>query len=170
MEMLFVGAAPGLSNEEFERQLFIIRKQATHRTRESNHPEALAFYCCTLSTRVLVYKGMLTPAQVLPYFPDLRDPDYRSHFAMVHSRFSTNTFPSWDRAHPQRFMSHNGEINTVKGNANWMNARQGVMSSPKFGNDLKKLFPIIELHCSDSGNFDNALELLHLSGRSLPEA
>ena len=120
MEMLFVGAASGLDQEAFERQLFVIRKAATHKIRESSHPLALAFYACTLSSKVLVYKGMLTPAQVLPYYPDLRDPDYQSHFAMVHSRFSTNTFPSWDRAHPQRFMSHNGEINTVKGNANWM--------------------------------------------------
>ncbi len=170
MEMLFVGAAKGIDHAAFERQLFVIRKLATHTIRESSHPEALAFYVCTLSSQILVYKGMLTPAQVLPYFIDLNDPDYKSHFAMVHSRFSTNTFPSWDRAHPQRFMSHNGEINTVKGNANWMYARQGVMQAPLFGDDLQKLFPIVEPHCSDSGNFDNALELLCHSGRSLPEA
>lgn len=169
MEMLLVGAAPGIDQEAFERQLFVIRKATTHKIRESSHADALAFYVCTLSTKVLVYKGMLTPAQVLPYFPDLNDPDYQTHFAMVHSRFSTNTFPSWDRAHPQRFMSHNGEINTVKGNANWMFARQGVMSSPLFGNDLQKLFPIVEPHSSDSGNCDNAVELLYQSGRSLPE-
>ncbi len=89
---------------------------------------------------------------------------------MVHSRFSTNTFPSWDRAHPNRYMAHNGEINTLRGNANWMFARQGVMSSQRFGSDLRKLFPVIEPHCSDSGNFDNALELLVNTGRSLPEA
>ena len=169
MEMLFVGAADGLDQDAFERQLFIIRKASGHKIRESKHQYALAFYACTLSSKILVYKGMLTPAQVVPYFPDLQDPEYKSHFAMVHSRFSTNTFPSWDRAHPQRFMSHNGEINTVKGNANWMFARQGVMSSPLFGDDLQKLFPVIEPNSSDSGNCDNAVELLYQSGRSLPE-
>ena len=169
MQMLFVGAADGLDQESLERQLFIIRKMASHRIRESEHPHALEFYSCTLSTKVIVYKGMLTPAQMMDYFPDLADPDFESHLAMVHSRFSTNTFPSWDRAQPLRFMAHNGEINTVKGNSNWMYARQGGMSSALFGDDLKKLFPIIEKHCSDSGNFDNAMELLYHSGRTLQE-
>ena len=113
---------------------------------------------------------MLTSEQVSPFFNDLQDADYVSHLAMVHSRFSTNTFPSWDRAHPQRYIAHNGEINTVRGNGNWMYARQGMMESELFGDDLKKLFPLIEPHCSDSGNFDNALEMLVMSGRSLPEA
>lgn len=171
MEMLFIGAAPGLDRDAFDRQLFIIRKWASRHLRtESDLSQALMFYVCGLSSRILVYKGMLTPAQVLPYFPDLQDPDYISHLAMVHSRFSTNTFPSWDRAHPLRFIAHNGEINTLRGNANWMTARQGVMRSPLFGDDLSKLFPVIEPHCSDSGNFDNALELLVHAGRSLPEA
>ena len=169
MEMLLVGAANGTDQEALERNLFVIRKMASHRIRESEHPHALEFYSCTLSTKVLVYKGMLTPAQLLPYFPDLGDDDYESHLAMVHSRFSTNTFPSWDRAQPLRFMSHNGEINTVKGNSNWMFARQGAMSSELFGSDLQKLFPIIEEHCSDSGNFDNAMEFLYHSGRTLQE-
>ncbi|MBX3442725.1 MAG: glutamate synthase subunit alpha [Planctomyces sp.] len=170
IEQLFVAAAPGLSQEDFERQLFIIRKWASRHLRtESEIPQALMFYICTLSTKVLVYKGMLTSSQVMRYYPDLQDRDFASHLAMVHSRFSTNTFPSWDRAHPLRFMAHNGEINTLRGNANWMTARQGVMSSPLFNSDLRKLFPVIEPHCSDSGNFDNALELLYHSGRSLPE-
>ncbi|MEW4490631.1 glutamate synthase large subunit [Thalassoglobus sp. JC818] len=169
MEMLLIGAAPGLNSEELERQLFIIRKMASHRIRESELPHATEFYSCSLSTKVIVYKGMLTPDQMLPYFEDLNDADFESHLAMVHSRFSTNTFPSWDRAQPLRFMAHNGEINTVKGNSNWMYARQGAMSSKLFGNDLKKLFPIIEKHCSDSGNFDNAMELLYHSGRTLQE-
>ncbi len=169
MEMLFVGAADGLDQDGLERQLFSIRKIASHKIRESEHPHALEFYTCTLSTKVIVYKGMLTPAQLLSYFPDLADEDYESHLAMVHSRFSTNTFPSWDRAQPLRFMAHNGEINTVKGNSNWMNARQGAMSSKLFGDDLKQLFPIIEKHCSDSGNFDNAMEFLYHAGRKLPE-
>ncbi|MCA8995380.1 MAG: glutamate synthase large subunit [Planctomycetaceae bacterium] len=169
MEMLLVGAADGLDQEALERQLFVIRKMASHRIRESEHKHALQFYSCTLSTKVIVYKGMLTPAQMLDYFPDLADEDFESHLAMVHSRFSTNTFPSWDRAQPLRFMAHNGEINTVKGNSNWMFARQGAMDSKLFGNDLKKLFPIIEKHCSDSGNFDNAMEFLYHSGRTLQE-
>ncbi|HUQ69742.1 MAG TPA: glutamate synthase central domain-containing protein, partial [Planctomycetaceae bacterium] len=169
-EQLFVGAAEGLSQEAFDRQLFVIRKRASHQIREGSLPQALKFYICSLSSRVLIYKGMLTPEQVPNFYPDLQQPEYTSHLAMVHSRFSTNTFPSWDRAHPQRYMAHNGEINTVRGNSNWMFARQGVMKSELFGDDLAKLFPVVEPHCSDSGNFDNALELLLMSGRSLPEA
>ena len=171
MEQLFVGAADGLDRDAFERQLFVIRKWASRHLRtESELSQALMFYICSLSSRVIVYKGMLTPEQVLKYFPDLQDEEYTSHLAMVHSRFSTNTFPSWDRAHPVRMIAHNGEINTLRGNANWMAARQGMMSSPLFGEDLAKLFPVVEPHCSDSGNFDNALEMLVQSGRSLPEA
>jgi len=169
IEQLFVAAADGMDQESLERQLFIIRKQASHRLRDSDLSEALSFYVCSLSTKVIVYKGMLTPQQLLRFFPDLRDPDYKSHLAMVHSRFSTNTFPSWDRAQPLRFMAHNGEINTLRGNENWMFARQGMMKSDLYGDDIKKLFPIVEAHCSDSGNFDNAMEMLYHSGRSLPE-
>ena len=169
-EQLFVAAKPGITQDEFERQLFLIRKRASHAIREGKLEQALQFYACSLSSKILIYKGMLTSEQVQPFFNDLQDPDYTSHLAMVHSRFSTNTFPSWDRAHPQRYIAHNGEINTVRGNGNWMFARQGMMKSELFGDDLKKLFPIVEPHCSDSGNFDNALELLVASGRSLPEA
>ncbi len=171
MEMLLVGAADGLDQDAFERQLFVIRKVASHKLRdESHHDQALMFYVCSLSTKLIIYKGMLTSHQVLPYFKDLQDSRFTTHLAMVHSRFSTNTFPSWDRAQPCRYMAHNGEINTVRGNKNWLSARQGVMSSPLFGDDLHKLFPICEDHCSDSGSFDNALELLVHSGRRLPEA
>ncbi|WP_437225171.1 glutamate synthase large subunit [Planctomicrobium sp. SH661] len=169
MQMLLVGAADGLDQDSFERKLYVIRKIASHQIRESDHPQALAFYICTLSTRVIVYKGMLTPGQVLDYYPDLQDEDYESHLAMVHSRFSTNTFPSWDRAQPLRCIAHNGEINTVKGNSNWMFARQGALESGLFGDDLKKLFPVVEAHCSDSGNFDNVMELLYHGGRRLRE-
>ena len=169
-EMLFVGAADGLDREQLERHLFVIRKRASHELRTSDLREALLFYICSLSTKVLIYKGMLTSEQVSLYYDDLRDEDYSSHLAMVHSRFSTNTFPSWDRAQPNRFMSHNGEINTLRGNANWMHARQGSLESDLFGDELSRLFPIIEPDCSDSGNYDNALEFLYHAGRSLPEA
>ncbi|WP_168563765.1 glutamate synthase large subunit [Crateriforma spongiae] len=171
MEMLFVGAADGLDSEAFERKLYIIRKRASHLLRGSEKlDQALIFYICSLSTKVIIYKGMLTPAQVLPYFPDLRDEDFKTHLAMVHSRFSTNTFPSWDRAQPFRFMSHNGEINTLRGNSNWMRAREGNAESDLFGDDLSKLFPVVEPHCSDSGTFDNVLEFLLMGGRTLQEA
>ncbi len=170
-EMLFIGAADGLDQAAFERQLFLIRKNSSNTLRKAEeHPEALLFYICSLTTEVLIYKGMMTPHQVLPYYKDLQDPDYATHLAMVHSRFSTNTLPSWDRAQPCRYMAHNGEINTLRGNKNWVFARQGLMNSDLFGDELEKLFPVAESHCSDSGTFDNVLEMLVQSGRSLPEA
>ena len=113
---------------------------------------------------------MLTPAQLFPFFPDLENKKFETHLAMVHSRFSTNTFPSWDRAQPNRYMCHNGEINTLKGNMNQMYSRQGLARSDYFGSKINKLFPITEPDCSDSGSFDNVLELLIMSGRELPEA
>jgi glutamate synthase (NADPH/NADH) large chain len=170
-EQLFIEAADGLDADAFERELFIIRKYASRKIRvESELDQNLMFYVSSLSTKVIIYKGMLMPEQVMPFFKDLQDSDYISHLAMVHSRFSTNTFPSWDRAQPCRFMAHNGEINTLRGNANWMSARQGVMKSNLWGDDIRKLCPIIEDECSDSGNFDNALEMLYHSGRTLQEA
>ncbi len=170
MEQLFVGASGGLEGDAFERRLYVIRKRASRSLRESDMRQAKLFYICSLSTKVLVYKGQLTPDQLMPYFPDLADPDYTTHLAMVHSRFSTNTFPSWDRAQPNRFMSHNGEINTLRGNMNWMHAREGVLKSDLFGADVEKLFPVVEPDCSDSGTFDNALEFLLMTGRTLQEA
>ncbi|MCC9603201.1 glutamate synthase large subunit [Stieleria sp. JC731] len=171
IEQLFVGASEGLEGDAFERELYVIRKKASHRLRGSDDlKQALMFYICSLSTKVIIYKGMLTPAQLLPYYPDLRDEDFQTHLAMVHSRFSTNTFPSWDRAQPLRFMSHNGEINTLRGNSNWMRAREGNAESELFGDDLKKLFPVVEPHCSDSGTFDNVLEFMLMTGRTLQEA
>src|SRR5580704_2504352 len=127
MEQLYVGAAAGLDHAAFDRQLFVIRKRASRILRTSDLDQALMFFICSLSAKVIVYKGMLTARQLIPYYPDLQDADYRSHLAMVHSRFSTNTFPSWDRAHPNRYMAHNGEINTLRGNRNWLLARQGMM-------------------------------------------
>ncbi|MGI9328257.1 MAG: glutamate synthase large subunit [Pseudomonadales bacterium] len=170
-EQLFIAAAPGLDADAFERKLYLIRKHSTHLIRGNQDlVERELFYVCTLSCRVIVYKGMLTPHQVFPFYADLRDTEYESHLAMVHSRFSTNTFPSWDRAQPNRFMSHNGEINTLLGNMNSMNARQGGASSPLYGDDLNKLYPIVEPDCSDSGSFDNVLEFLLMGGRKLQEA
>ncbi len=130
IEMLFVGAGEGLEGESFEQKLYLIRKRASHALRSNaSLKEALQFYVCSLSTKVIIYKGMLTPAQVMAYYRDLSDTDFETHLAMVHSRFSTNTFPSWDRAQPLRFMSHNGEINTLRGNSNWMKAREGNAAS-----------------------------------------
>ncbi len=170
-EQLFIAAAPGLEGDAFERQLYIIRKRASHalRTNESLSQRKM-FYVNSLSTKVMIYKGMLMSWQVLDYFPDLKDEDYTTHLAMVHSRFSNNTYTSWTRAQPARFMSHNGEINTLRGNANWMRARQGVVESSLFGDQIQQLYPIVEPDCSDSGTFDNVLEFLLMTGRSLQEA
>ena len=132
-------------------------------------------YFASLSSRTIVYKGMLSAPQVGPFFPDLSDERYESNLALVHSRFSTNTFPSWPRSHPYRYVAHNGEINTVQGNRNWMRAREAMLDSPliprsKSGQGIERLFPIIDPDGSDSGSFDECLELLHLGGRSLPHA
>ncbi len=171
MEQVIVAASSKLSQYAFERILYIIRKRATHQLRaDSSLKQRDMFYICSLSSMLIVYKGMLRTSQLMPYFSDLTDPDYESHLAMFHSRFSTNTFPSWDRAQPQRLMAHNGEINTLRGNLNWMRAREGVMESETFGRNLRKLFPIVEPDCSDSGSFDNVLEFLLMDGRALPEA
>ena len=171
IEQLFVGAGEEFEDEEFERALYLIRKHSTHLLRGNDSlTQRKLFYVCSLSTKVIIYKGMLTPDQVFPFYADLRADDFETHLAMVHSRFSTNTFPSWDRAQPNRFMSHNGEINTLLGNKNSMNARQGMARSERFGEDIKKLFPIVERDCSDSGTFDNVLEFLVMNGRKLPES
>ena len=168
---LIIAAAEGIEHEDFERQLYIIRKRASHALRsDDSMSESKLFYVCSLSSKVMIYKGMMTTYQVVPFFYDLQSEEYTTHLAMIHSRFSTNTFPSWDRAQPCRFMAHNGEINTLRGNVNWMSAREGVIKTNQFGDDLEKLFPIIEADCSDSGNFDNALEFLLMSGRTLQEA
>ena len=171
IEQLVIAAADGLADDAFERKLYLIRKQASHRLRsDASLTQRMMFYVCSLSTNVIIYKGMLSTEQLILYYPDLADERYQSHLAMVHSRFSTNTFPSWDRAQPCRFMSHNGEINTLRGNMNWMRAREGVVASPLFGDQMQKLFPICEPDCSDSGTFDNVLEFLLMTGRSLQEA
>ena len=171
IKQLFIQAEEGLNQDEFNRKLYLIRKRVSHLLRsDSKLKEAKLFYVCSLSTSVIVYKGMLTPSQLFPFYPDLEDKEFETHLAMVHSRFSTNTFPSWDRAQPNRYMCHNGEINTLRGNMNAMKARQGTVKSDLFGEDIEKLFPITELDCTDSGSFDNVLEFLILSGRSLQES
>lgn len=153
-------------DKQFQKQLYLLRKQATNSIGLQNW-----FYICSLSNKLIVYKGQLTPAQVYNYYHDLNNADIESHFALVHSRFSTNTFPSWDRAQPLRWLAHNGEINTLRGNKNWMRSREGVMESALFGDELEKLYPIIEEGGSDSAAVDNVLELLVINGvLSLPEA
>ncbi|CAG8592547.1 16132_t:CDS:2, partial [Acaulospora morrowiae] len=150
----------------FARQLYVLRKQSTHLITIKKW-----FYICSLSNKNIVYKGQLSPVQVYNYFHDLNSVHYKTHFALVHSRFSTNTFPSWDRAQPMRWCAHNGEINTLRGNKNWMRAREGIMKSDLFGNELELLYPIIEDGGSDSAAFDNVLELLVINGViTLPEA
>ena len=156
--------------DALERKLYIIRKLSENAVRNSDIKNKETFYFPSLSSKVLIYKGMLTPIQVREYFPDLSDTSMISAMAMIHSRFSTNTFPTWDLAQPFRYLAHNGEINTIKGNRNWMKAREGLLKTDIFGDDIQKIFPIIEPGKSDSASLDNALEFLHLSGRSLPHA
>ena len=167
IEQVFIERNANLSDDlAFERKLYVIRKRS-HLSRQSFNRY---WYPCSISSRTIVYKGQLMPVQVGDYFPDLHDPDFESALGLVHSRFSTNTFPSWERAHPYRYIAHNGEINTLRGNINWMHARQSMFASPLFGEDIKKIQPVINIEGSDSLIFDNALELMVLSGRSLPHA
>jgi glutamate synthase (ferredoxin) len=171
IRQLFIKRGPGLPDDmAFERKLYIIRKRIEAAVRESNIGQRGMFYIPSLSHKTLVYKGMLNATQVLGYFPDLSDPLMESALALVHSRFSTNTFPNWARAHPYRYVAHNGEINTLRGNIGWMHARESMFQTPLFGDDIKKVLPIIDESGSDSAMFDNTLELLVLAGRSLPHA
>ena len=159
-----------LEQDVLERKLFVTRKVAERKIRESQLIEKGKFYLPSLSSKVMVYKGMLTPEQVGQYFSDLSQPKFNSALALVHSRFSTNTFPTWDLAQPFRFIAHNGEINTVRGNRLWMQAREALLKSDLLGEDLQKIFPIIEPNKSDSASLDNAMEFLFMAGRSLPHA
>ena len=151
----------------FERKLYLARRMISYRLRYSSSVLDGEFHASSFSSRTLVYKGMLTTEQLSDYFPDLADPDMESALALTHSRFSTNTFPSWPRAQPFRYLCHNGEINTVRGNENWLYARQMQLASEVFAEDVEKIFPIIRADGSDSQKFDNCLEFLILSGRSL---
>jgi len=158
---LFVASPGGESGLELDRLAFCLRKRAEHEAK---------VYFPSLSSRTIVYKGMLTPLQVEQFFPDLSDERYETAIALVHSRFSTNTFPSWPLAHPYRYVAHNGEINTVKGNRNWMRAREAMLETANLPGDLSRLFPICDPAGSDTASFDETLELIHLAGRSLPHA
>jgi glutamate synthase (ferredoxin) len=171
VQQAFVRRNTKLTDElAFERKLYVIRKRASRAIRYGAVKGGHYFYISSFSCRTLVYKGMLLTEQMDEFFPDLKNPAMESALALVHSRFSTNTFPSWERAHPYRFVAHNGEINTLRGNINWMQARQAMFQSELFGEDMQKLLPIINTDGSDSAMFDNCLELLVLSGRSLPHA
>jgi len=158
------------ASDAFERRLFVIRKQIENHIRESGLPGAADFHVASLSSRVVNYKGMLLAGQLGEYYPDLADPRMESALALVHQRFSTNTFPAWKMAHPYRMIAHNGEINTLRGNINWLAARRRAMSSELFGDDLDKIWPLVVDGQSDSASFDNALELLTLGGYSLAHA
>jgi glutamate synthase (ferredoxin) len=169
VQQVFIRRDSALTDDwAFERKLYVIRKRS-HTAILKTEIDTY-WYPTSLSCRTLVYKGMLMPVQVGQYFPDLNDSDMESALGLVHSRFSTNTFPSWERAHPYRYIAHNGEINTMRGNINWMHARQSMFESDLFGDDLKRATPLINIDGSDSTIFDNTLELLTLSGRSLPHA
>jgi glutamate synthase (NADPH/NADH) large chain len=158
-----------IQQDDLERKLYIIRKRTEKAIRDSELEQKHFFYIPSLSTKVLVYKGMLTSIQLGEYFGDLRDERLQSAIALIHSRFSTNTFPSWDLAQPFRVLGHNGEINTIKGNRFWMEARESILKSDKLG-DLQRIYPIIEPEKSDSASLDNVLEFLLMSGKSLPYA
>ena len=168
IEQVFIGRAHGMDEETLERKLFIVRKRAEAEIGASSIRDKGFFYVPSLSCRTIVYKGLLLAPQIASFYSDLSDPLTVSAIAMVHQRFSTNTFPSWQLAHPFRYVCHNGEINTVRGNAAWMHARQFIMSSPLFGDDLKKIMPVVQPGGSDSATLDNVVEMLTMAGRSLP--
>src|SRR3984885_9582301 len=172
IQQIFVGRgeATKMDEDAFERKLYVVRKRAETEVGQSEIADREIFYIPSLSARTIVYKGLLLAPQITNFYKELSDPDVMSALCLVHQRFSTNTFPSWQRAHPYRYIAHNGEINTLKGNVNWMHARQSLLQSPLFGEDTQKLFPIIAPDGSDSANVDNAVELLVQAGRSLPHA
>ena len=167
---VFIGRGSETAIVDFERALLLIRKRAEKSVKESSIEGREDFYVSSMSSRTIVYKGMLSAEQVEVYFPDLQDRSVKSALALVHQRFSTNTFPSWRLAHPFRYLAHNGEINTLRGNINWMRAREGLFRSDFYGDDIQDLFPVLTEGDSDSAIFDNALEMLLLCGRSLPHA
>jgi glutamate synthase domain-containing protein 2/glutamate synthase domain-containing protein 1/glutamate synthase domain-containing protein 3 len=166
----FVGRGKKVSRDHFEWKLFVVRKRFGIEIGKFGLTEQTFVYVCSLSSRTIVYKGLLLADQVAKYYPDLSDPRLQSALALVHQRYSTNTFPTWDLAHPFRMIAHNGEINTVRGNINWLHARESMLAHPVFGPDLDKIKPVIREGGSDSATFDNVLELLVLAGRPIEEA
>lgn len=170
IQQLFVRRAPGMDQDTLERRLYVIRKRAELEVASSDMRDAAIFGIPSLSSRTIVYKGLLLATQIASFYKELADPLTASALCLVHQRFSTNTFPTWKLAHPFRFICHNGEINTVRGNIAWMEARQSTLESPLFGADIEKLFPIVTPGGSDSAILDNVVELLYLGGRSLPHA
>ncbi|MBN2484067.1 MAG: glutamate synthase large subunit [Candidatus Omnitrophica bacterium] len=171
IEQIFIQRSPDLADQlAFERKLYVIRRLVEKTVAASNITQKSFFYITNLSCRTFSYKGLLMPDQLQSFFVDLNDPDLKSSIALVHSRYSTNTFPTWDLAQPFRFLAHNGEINTLRGNINWMSAKEQLLASPLFGPDIEKLKPIIIPGLSDSATIDLVLELLVLAGRSLPHA
>jgi len=169
-KQIFIGKSDDLDSLAFDRKLYVIRKRIENEIWSSDLKQQNLFYIPSLSYRTFVYKGMLTGEQIAPMFPELGDPDVESAMALVHQRFSTNTFPEWRLAHPFRYVAHNGEINTARGNANWMRAREALCESELFGDDLQKIFPVVIEGGSDSATFDNVMEFLHMCGRPLPHA
>ncbi len=186
IKQVFIGKSKDITDPmTFERKLYVIRKRVGHAIRNNEIPNSYMdvhgnrgnsfpgadfHYVTNISARTMVYKGMLTPCQLSEYFPDFLDPDFESALALMHTRFSTNTFPSWSRAHPNRIIAHNGEINTVMGNANFMKARQALCQSDLFGTEIENIFPVINEDGSDSARFDNALEFMHYGGYDLVHA
>jgi glutamate synthase domain-containing protein 2/glutamate synthase domain-containing protein 1/glutamate synthase domain-containing protein 3 len=170
IQQIFVARGKGMTEDQLERKLYLVRKRAENEVAQSDIPDKGFFYLPSFSCRTIVYKGLLLAPQIANFYPELSDPDVVSALCLVHQRFSTNTFPTWQLAHPYRFIAHNGEINTLRGNVNWMHARQSILATPLFGDDIKKLFPIIQPGGSDSAAFDNALELLMMSGRGIAHA
>ncbi|MFB6286179.1 MAG: glutamate synthase large subunit [Candidatus Bipolaricaulia bacterium] len=168
VQQVFLRPRGPCSNSEFDRRLYVLRRRIERAAAPLTHSEA--FYVCSLDRQTIVYKGLLTNDQLADYYPDLSDPDVRSSLAVVHARFSTNTLGSWPLAHPYRRIVHNGEINTLQGNLNWMRAREVELAHPDFGDDLEELKPIVDASQSDTANLDHVLELLVHSGRSLPHA
>jgi glutamate synthase domain-containing protein 2/glutamate synthase domain-containing protein 1/glutamate synthase domain-containing protein 3 len=169
----FLGMGETFYNrKDFNRRMYLVRQRTENQVEFGDVSDLSkeVFYINLLSTNRMVYKGMLTAQQLRGYYPDLADPDFQSHFAIVHSRFSTNTFPSWRLAHPYRYLAHNGEINTLRGNRNWMRARTGSLQSEVFGDELQKMYPILTESGSDSATLDNMLQFLGVNGRSLPHA
>jgi len=168
IEQVFLRGSGHMTQDELERKLYLVRRRVESDVLETELSEKDFFYVPSMSSRLIVYKGLLLAPQISDFYKELQDPETRSSLCMVHQRFSTNTFPSWQLAHPYRYICHNGEINTVRGNVNWMNARESTLQSDLFGDDIAKVFPVIRPDLSDTGSLDSAVEFLTLGGRSLP--